>query len=186
MYFDIEDDLWTLKYESELDDDPEITLVSLLSDLLDKRVVLLSTHGDLDTVTFDGRMAVEYFASRQARNSALGAYYDLGYFTMDDIVAGQTEVAGDSVYVIALTDEGIRNHFRGLMAEDALFYGDYCYSYYQADDWFTSFPSELDGPSHFGYTEDVTSSVACDNLVSVWSILGCKCPEEGSNTGVAY
>jgi len=106
MYFDIEDSLLDLRYESILDDTPEITLLWLRDKLEGKRVVLLSTHGDLDSVTFEGRMAVEYFASYDARDAALAAYYEQGYFTAQDITAGVEEIAGDSVYVIVLTEVG--------------------------------------------------------------------------------
>ena len=69
------------------------------------------------------------------------------------------------------------------MAEDALFYGDYCYSYYQAEDWCGSFQGEVDGPSYLGYTDDVTHAVCCQNMMEAGSWQLCSGGRVGGLVG---
>jgi hypothetical protein len=70
-------ELPTLK-EEVLDDNPEIRLTQLKTQLLGKRVALFNTHGS-DPLWYPPGMAVEYYRTAHAADSACQYYYTHGY-----------------------------------------------------------------------------------------------------------
>jgi len=163
QYWDILDP-YVLR-QTDLEDEPAITIDMLRVNLSGRRVALLSTHGAFGEPDV---MAGEYYLSQGARDVAFDAYVNGPVYGFADLQKGRTL---DGAYTIDWTNAGIAGHLQ-TMAENAIVHGDYCDSYYLKDDW------NVD--TYIGYEYWMGASYACDNLKKVWTRLGCQWAWDGS------
>ncbi len=155
-----------LRREYELTNSPDITLLGIEEDLSAKRVALISTHGG-EAPGF----AVEYYQSDAARSAALNYYYTHDYDGWE-VTWTNVEDSVGMAYCVVITSLGIQTYLSDSLETDAIVYGDYCYSAATTAAW---------NPSTFiGYDFEPTAEVACSNVKTVWTRLGCGDPWYGN------
>jgi len=158
------------KSETTHSDNPTLTLEALETDIDQRGVVYLSTHGsDPDTSRgiAGGDPAVEYFVTKSAAEARAYDYY-IGFKGYEPTWIEIAHATEEGAWVITLRPAGITSRVNKLVA-GAFAHFEYCYSKYTATFW-----SNLG--TGLGYDLWIAAGAACTETQTVWARLGCAEP----------